>query len=340
MTHLKLSIMFCCNPMFRFWPVPALTIRSLFCFSHFPGWIEGYYSKGVPHGYQREFGYRENNGKRLVPFVGRYYRGVRRGFCWRGCFGEGFICGYVDKDGEFTGDDLAYIYPDFKMVLRGKFEKESLVSGQLCQLMGVSFEYGMAVPKFTKPSGEKYSCERASLKSIGRNPRQRDPWEDKLVYVKESLLPQGGEGLFAKRDIKPKELVCLFNGVRLKTCLHAVQKMEDSDYRIRLNADLDLDIPNDCISMKNYCATLGHKANHSNLPNAEWTIVEHPRFGLIRGLSATVAIRKDDEILINYQMNLADAPEWYRLVWLQHQREYKKMNNHSIWRVMDRYGCV
>ena len=82
--------------------------------------------------------------------------------------------------------------------------------------------------------------------------------------------------------------------------------------RIRLNADIDLDIPNDCIRLDQYCATLSHKVNHSNQPNMEWVLVEHPRFGLIRGLASTRDIKKDEEILVNYHMNLGDAPEWFQ----------------------------
>ena len=73
-------------------------------------------------------------------------------------------------------------------------------------------------------------------------------------------------------------------------------------HRIRLNADLDLDIPHAHIDLDKYCATLGHKANHSFVANAEWALVEHPRFGLIRGLASLEDIKKDDEILINYQV--------------------------------------
>jgi len=40
---------------------------------------------------------------------------------------------------------------------------------------------------------------------------------------------------------------------------------------------------------------------------------------------------------VNYHMNLADAPEWYQQVWLQHQREVKKMDDNSIKRVLARY---
>ena len=41
---------------------------------------------------------------------------------------EGFLYGKVDKKGEFTGDDILYIYPDFETGLRGTFRK-----GQVCR---------------------------------------------------------------------------------------------------------------------------------------------------------------------------------------------------------------
>ena len=51
--------------------------------------------------------------------VGSICRGIRRGFCWKGLFGDGFICGFVDPvDGSFSGDDLAFVYPDFKTAIR------------------------------------------------------------------------------------------------------------------------------------------------------------------------------------------------------------------------------
>ena len=43
----------------------------------------------------------------LMRFVGRYFRGIARGFCWKGLWGGGYICGYVDsKDGSFSGTCL------------------------------------------------------------------------------------------------------------------------------------------------------------------------------------------------------------------------------------------
>ena len=43
----------------------------------------------------------------LMRFVGRFFRGIARGFCWKGLWGGGYICGYVDsKDGSFSGNCL------------------------------------------------------------------------------------------------------------------------------------------------------------------------------------------------------------------------------------------
>ena len=72
-------------------------------------------------------------------------------------------------------------------------------------------------------------------------------------------------------------------------------------------------------------------------PNTKWVIVEHPRFGIVRGLATTEAIAKDTEILVNYHINLGDAPEWYKKVWVRHQREFKKMSDESIERLMWRW---
>ena len=72
------------------------------------GWIEGYYSHGVAHGFLREFGIKESTyGRNLLRFAGRFFRGIARGFCWKEMFGGGFLCGFVDPvDGSFSGSDI------------------------------------------------------------------------------------------------------------------------------------------------------------------------------------------------------------------------------------------
>jgi hypothetical protein len=36
-------------------------------------------------------------------------------------------------------------------------------------------------------------------------------------------------------------------------------------------------------------------------------------------------------------MNLADSPDWYRIVWILHQRNHKKASDETIIRLLDRY---
>jgi len=305
------------------------------------GWIEGYYHHGVAHGFQREFGPRESTMDKypLMRFVGRYFRGIARGFCWKGLWGGGYICGYVDsKDGSFSGSDIAYIYPDFKTVLRGEFKDEKVIKGQMCSLIGSKSERGICIPTFTKPEGQVYEFEEPGRKTIAKNPLLPEPWEATLSYVKQSNLDQGGEGLFCKQKRPKGSLVAFYNGIRLNSSsILMEERYGRSDYRIRLNANRDLDIPKGYESSSKYCATLAHKINHTFSPNAEWTLFEHPRFGLIRGVKAERDLLQDEEILINYQMNLAGSPEWYRILWMQHQRHVKKCSDAAIKRILERY---
>ena len=69
-----------------------------------------------------------------------------------------------------------------------------------------------------------------------------------LVLV--TLPVQAGEGLFAIDALPSGSIVSLFNGIRLKTATVAAQNRAPSDYRIRLNADIDIDIPHECISLE------------------------------------------------------------------------------------------
>jgi len=300
------------------------------------GWMEGYYKDGVPHGFFREFGPRWK-GRPTLRMVGRHYKGVKRGIIWKGMWDRsGWIVGKVDDKGAFTGDDIAYIYPDMKMAIRGEFKDEKLVSGQVCELLGVEVEDGIKKPVFSECSGKVYEYENPTIRNIADHPLLRDPWETERIYVDESELPQGGEGLFAKKDFVAGDIVALYNGIKIKTSTYASEHMPHSDYRIRLNGDIDMDIPNGYHKISQYCATLAHKANHTFSPNCEWTLYEHPRFGLIRSLTARIPIKKDEEILVNYQMCLAKSPEWYRCVWIAHMRVIKKNDDKAIKRYIDR----
>eukprot|EP00092_Neocalanus_flemingeri_P016786 GFUD01018155.1.p1 GENE.GFUD01018155.1~~GFUD01018155.1.p1 ORF type:complete len:540 (-),score=94.96 GFUD01018155.1:837-2456(-) len=300
------------------------------------GWMEGYYKDGVPHGFYREFGPRYNSVN-ILRSMGRYYRGVMRGWYWKGHYDfSGYLVGKVDDEGKLTGEDIAYIYPDFKLAIKGKFVDGVLIEGHQCDLIGSYMDDGIMIPVFGEPRGPAFEYEHPSIRNIAMHPLLRDPWEDKKVYVGDSMLPQGGEGLFAKRDIEKREVVALYNGIKFKSSTYASEHMPRSDYRIRLNGDLDMDIPKGYHLTSQYSATLAHKANHSFVPNCEWSLFEHPRFGLIRALTAQKPLARGQEVLVNYMMTLAKSPDWYRCVWIQHMRVVKKGDDKAIQRYIDR----
>ena len=96
---------------------------------------------------------------------------------------------------------------------------------------------------------------------MAKNPLLPEPWEATLSYVKQSNLDQGGEGLFCKQKRPKGSIVAFYNGIRLNSSSVLLEERYGrSDYRIRLNADRDLDIPKGYESSSKYCATLAHKA--------------------------------------------------------------------------------
>ena len=63
----------------------------------------------------------------FLSFVGWYKNGIPTGPCWKHLIGSAYIYGNVDKNGKFTGDDIAYIYPDLEIALVGTFKDGIMV---------------------------------------------------------------------------------------------------------------------------------------------------------------------------------------------------------------------
>jgi len=137
-----------------------------------------------------------------------------------------------------------------------------------------------------------------------------------------------GEGLFSRRDFRADDVLALFTGVRLQSS----REDEASEYKIRLNGAVDLDIPPAFASTLVYSATKGHKANHAfgKAANARWGRMDHPRFGLICTVVAKCGIVEGEEILVDYGLGLADAPEWYKALFVQHCRLEEAMSDATI----------
>ena len=76
-----------------------------------------------------------------------------------------------------------------------------------------------------------------------------------------------------------------------------------------------IDVPPEWASTTNYCATLGHKVNHSFAPHAnlEFDFSEHPRFGMIRCARTLRDIDEGEELLwdYGYAKGTRVGPEWF-----------------------------
>merc|ERR1719445_559655 len=76
-----------------------------------------------------------------------------------------------------------------------------------------------------------------------------------------------------------------------------------------------IDIPVWAQDTSTYRGSLAHKTNHSFLPNAQFVVYDHPKFGLIPCICTTTDIPAGQEILVGYGYDLEESPDWYKNAW-------------------------
>ena len=112
-----------------------------------------------------------------------------------------------------------------------------------------------------------YKYDKSTGTQISSCPRLCDPYEQHFVEIGPSLIPDAGQGLFAKSRIDRNTVVAFYNGVRTKEEGYEDDekdnwlpiKDEEHRYRLNLSYNEELDVPRDMADVENYCATLGHK---------------------------------------------------------------------------------
>jgi hypothetical protein len=116
---------------------------------------------------------------------------------------QGFLYGKVNKKGKLSGDNNAYIYPDYETAVIGRFEDNFMKSGRKAKVSAVTCQSGMIHIEFDQPDPESpvFFYDPATNESMGSIWFLKDPLEDKQVELKESTIPGAGLGLFAKVDI-------------------------------------------------------------------------------------------------------------------------------------------
>merc|ERR1712038_994202 len=281
-------------------------------------WMEGYFKQGVLHGFGRYF-----DEKGRLKEIANHRNGLKYGTCWKIFRGGGCVVGRANKEGDLTGHRIAYLYPDFKTALIGSFTDGVMESAQEAELKSIIDDNGVKVPLFTEPTGPEFKREIATFDKVTSDPLLRDPYESKMVEATTSKVPGANEGLYAKIKIEPNTTLAFYNGRRIKPKSKDDfdhPDWEKSAYKIfdpsRKNGTID--IPTEPINyrlLSNYCATLGHKTNHSFLPNAEFVVYDHPKYGVVPCLTSNHDIQPGEEIFVHYGYDLDGCPDWYEEAW-------------------------
>ncbi|XP_060783257.1 histone-lysine N-methyltransferase SETD7 isoform X1 [Neoarius graeffei] len=257
-------------------------------------------------------------------FKGQYKDNIRCGICWIYYPDRGCVVGEVNEDGEMTGKAVAYVYPDGHTALYGSFVDGELIEARLATL--TDQENGR--PHFTvQPDSPVYSYDKSTSSCIAAHKTLVDPYESQRVCVGQSLISGAGEGLFAKIDADADTIMAFYNGVRITHTEVDARDWSMNGNTISLDEETVIDVPEPFNHTENYCASLGHKANHSFTPNCKYDPFVHPRFGPIKCIRTIRAVHEDEELTVAYGYDHEssgksgpEAPDWYK----QELREFQE----------------
>jgi len=270
----------------------------------------GHYMDGMLNGYTEEY---DENGELI--FKGNYVDNVRHGVCHIYDSYGGCLFGVVDKNGAFSGRNIIYGYPDGKTFLKGVFK-----DGQMVRACEAYYQGHGAVKNpysYVKVNTSlHYKWDSSTYSCISSNPLLEDPYEQKRVYVKKSTIGDAAEGLFSKIYAEEDVVMSLYNGIRVSHKEVDARDWSFNDNTISLDEKIVIDVPEPYNRLSNYCASLGHKANHSFTPNCKYDRFDHPRFGQIKCIKTIKRVSPDDELTVAYGYDHSkldtEAPTWYK----------------------------
>ena len=281
-------------------------------------YLKGTYTSGDLNGPCRQY-----DSKGSLTFDGCYKNGIPNGFVK--VFDEfgGAVMGEVDAEGELTGSNIAYVYPDGATALVGEFNSGRMVHARPARLKSGSEHKDNCLLDVVFCSDDiDGSCavgyDESTCDVLSSKPLVPDVYEQGRVYVSQSRIPGADEGLFAKVDCCEGEVVSFYNGIRVTHGEVDAREWALNGNTISLNADTVIDVPAEFSSVDVYRASLGHKANHSTDPNCEYAPFTHPRFGEIKCIRTLRAVKEGEELTCNYGYNHKlpgtskdDLPKWY-----------------------------
>lgn len=97
--------------------------------------------------------------------------GVPSGYCWKRLLAGSLIYGRVNQNGDFSGDNVAYINWDITISFKGTFRNGMMIKEREVKVIGEICNEGIKVIEFSAPlSSQEYHYERPTLNSIGDQP--------------------------------------------------------------------------------------------------------------------------------------------------------------------------
>ena len=166
-----------------------------------------------------------------------YKNGIRTGISVYFKVGGGLVIGQVNRQGQLTGNNISYIYPDYQSMIVGQFKDGILISGQFAELVDLeTTDHNFIYPTFQlKPNSDEILYLPSNQTFIPK-PLIRDAMEDKFIYVSNSTLDGAGRGVFMKRAARKGSVVAFYNGVRM-TDIESKVKLEDRKSPYRMDND-------------------------------------------------------------------------------------------------------
>ena len=276
--------------------------------------------------------------------MGTFVNGQVQGNFWVGMVNGGNLHGKVDENGQITGDEIAYIYPDGETAFKGRFENRIMKKAYNVDVK----EYGcdenglFIVKKFSEPlTDEIFKYEPTTNISFGggNSLDVRDPYEVKTVKLGPSKIPNSGEGVVLVRDIPSHRFASLYSLFLYKSpdqdllyqqsCTYNTSKSDEyrrhcKKYSLGLSYyDALIDLPPELDV--NPLPNLGPKVNHHfRQNNSVYQETEHPRFGIMQTVTPMYDLKAGDELFTYYGYGVSDFPAdflWYHETKQQIERE-------------------
>ena len=125
-----------------------------------------------------------------MSFVGHYENGSPSGISWKGLVGGAWLYGNLNPmwgaPGEFSGADIAYIYPDMTTAILGTFDNGILIHGREVEIVGEKCDSrGVKVLQFSEPKGPDFGpSQPPTSDDLGEQPTEGNTYDFALSKLK------------------------------------------------------------------------------------------------------------------------------------------------------------